>query len=427
MYERPRKELTRREDRKVRRAEKTDAEDDGFITEAPIAAESPAPEAHGFRRDEQRAKRPSRSQPSKERKRSRLRVVEDQRLKRQEADQAEDKLRRAKTRERRERKELEEAEIRKVERRAKRAARDERSKEEPNPRGDEVYIRREEKRLKRTAREGRPIKEELQFRDFDPIPTPERQNKRREKDPQDNDKRRESSSRPRKPDRRRPNIDSPRSPGTRPPIERHRSSRRTPGEKEKSSSHRRSSAQPPVDSYFDSRNGAGGEPTPNDTISPPLLDTLQQDPPYIHSGGNDHTSSWVKSQISEPPPPPLVEPSVLDPPPILGPSGLGLDDSAGEEAPRALRRKSRKQSRAYGEPDPEAEISRRRRRESSRKGIKSSEGSAEQERDRWRRKSEYGAVMSPASGRSPMLGGGLGGGAKRGSWFQKFKDMADGR
>lgn len=419
----------RHEDRKVRRSEKTDAEDDGFITEAPIVAESPAPEAREFRRDEQRAKRPSRSQPSKERKRSRLRDVEDQRLKRQEADQSEDKLRRAKTRERRERKELEEAEIRRAERRAKRAARDERSKEGPNSReGDEVDIRREEKRLKRTGTEGRPIKEEPQFTDFDPIPTPERQNKRREKDLQDRDKRRESSSRPRKPDRRRPNIDSPRSPGTRPTLERHRSSRRTPGEKEKSSSHRRASAQPPVDSYFDSRNGAGGEPASNDTIPPPppLLDPLRQDPPYIHSGGNDHTSSWVKSQISEPPPPPPVEPSVLDPLPILGPSGLGGDDSAGEEARRALRRKSRKQSRVYGEPNPEVETPRRRRRESSRKGIKSSEGSAEQERDRWRRKSEYGAVMSPSSGRSPMLGSGLGG-AKRGSWFQKFKDMADGR
>lgn len=417
----------RHEDRKVRRAEKTDGEDDGFITEAPIAAESPAPETHEFGRDEQRPKRSSRSQPSKERKRSRLTDVEDQRLKRQEADQAEDKLRRAKARERRERKELEEAENRRAERRAKRAARDERSKDGPNSReGDEVDIRREDKRLKRTAREGRPIKEEPQFRDFDPIPTPERQNKRREKDLLDRDKRRESSSRQRKSDRRRLNIRSPRSPGTRPTLERHRSSRRTPGEKDKSSSRRRSSAQPPVDSYFDSRNGAGGEPTPNDTI-PPLLDPLQQDLPYIHSGGNDHTSSWVKSQISEPPPPPPVEPSVLDPPPILGPSGLGGDDSAGEEARRALRRKSRKQSRAYGEPDPEVETPRRRRRESSRKGIKSSEGSAEQERDRWRRKSEYGAVMSPVSGRSPMLGSGLGGGAKKGSWFQKFKDMADGR
>lgn len=422
----------RREDIKARRSEKTDAEDDGFITEAPIVAESPVPEIHDFRRDEPRAKRPSRSQPSKERKSSRLRDTEDQRLKRQEVDQAEDGLRRAKAKERRERKEQEETDIRRAERRAKRAARDERSKEGPNSReGDEADVRREEKRLKRVAREEKPIKEEPQFRDFDPIPTPERRSKRREKDPQDRDKRRESSSRPRKPDRRRTNIDSPRSPGTpsrRPTLERHRSSRRTTGDKDKSHSHLRSSAQPPVDSYFDSRNGAGGEATLNDAIHPPpILDPLQQDPPYIHSGGNDHTSSWVKSQISEPPPPPPVEPSVLDPPPVLGPSGLGGDDSAGEEARRALRRKSRRQSRAYGEPDPEVETPRRRHRESSRKGIKSSEGSAEQERDRWRRKSEYGAVMSPASGRSPMLGSGLGGGAKRASWFKKFKDIADGR
>lgn len=422
----------RREDRKARRSVKTDAEDDGFITEAPIVAESAAPETPDFARDEARAKRPSRSQPSKERKRSRPRDTDEQRLKRQEADKAEDDLRRAKARDRRARKEQEEADIRRAERRAKRAARDERSKEGPNSReGDEVDIRREEKRLKRAAKEEKPIREEPQFRDFDHIPTPERHSKRREKDTQVNDKRRESSSRPRKPDRRRSNIDSPRSPGTpsrRPTLERHRSSRRTLGDKEKSNSLRRSSAQPPVDSYFDTRNGAGGESTPNDAIPPPpILDPLQQDPPYIHSSGNDHTSSWVKSQISEPPPPPPLEPSVLDPPPVLGPSGLGGDDSAGEEARRALRRKARRQSRAYGEPDPEVETPRRRRRESSRKGIKSSEGSAEQERDRWRRKSEYGAVMSPASGRSPMLGSGSGGGAKRGSWFQKFKDMADGR
>lgn len=422
----------RREDRMARRSEKTDAEDDGFITEAPIVTESAAPGTLEFKKDEPREKRPSRGQPSKERKRSRPRDTEDQRLKRQEADQAEDDLRRAKARERRERKEQEEADVRRAERRAKRAARDERSKEGLNSReGDEADIRREEKRLKRAAREERPIREEPQFRDFDPIPTPERRSKRREKDPQDRDKRQESSSRPRKPDRRRSKIDSPRSPGTpsrRPTLERHRSSRRTPGEKEKSNSHRRSSAQPPVDSYFDTRNGAGGEPTLNDAIPPPpILDPLQQDPPYIHSSGNDHTSSWVKSQISEPPPPPPVEPSVLDPPPVLGPSGLGGDDSAGEDARRALRRKARRQSRAYGEPDPGMETPRRRRRESSRKGIKSSEGSAEQERDRWRRKSEYGPVMSPASGRSPLLGGGSGGGAKRGSWFQKFKGIADGR
>lgn len=422
----------RREDRKARRSEKTDAEDDGFITEAPIVAESPIPEIHDFRRDEPRANRPSRSQPSKERKRSRLRETEDQRLKRQEVDQVEDGLRRAKARERRERKEKEETEIRRAERRANRAARDERSKQGPNSReGDETDILREEKRLKRVAREEKPIKEEPQFRDFDPIPTPERRSKRREKDPQDSDKRRESSSRPRKPDRRRTNIDSPRSPGTssrRPTLDRHHSSHRTTGGKDKSHSHRRSSAQPPVDIFFDSRNGAGGEATLNGSIHhPPILDPLQQDLPYIHSGGNDHTSSWVKSQISEPPAPPPIEPSVLDPPPILGPSGLGGEDSAGEDARRALRRKSRRQSRAYREPDPEVETPRRRHRENSRKGIKSSEGSAEQERDRWRRKIEYGAVMPPASGRSPMLGSGLGGGAKRGSWFKKFKDIADGR
>lgn len=423
-----------REDRKVRRSEKTDAEDDGFITDAPIVADPPAPEAHEITRDEPRAKRPSRIQPSKERKGPRLRDSEDQRLKRQEAEQAEDELKTAKTRERRERKEQEEAAIRRAERRAKRAARDDRSKEGPNSgEGDEADLRREEKRLKRATREERPIKEEPQFRDFDTTPTPERRSKHREKDPQYGDMRRESSSRPRKPNRRRSNFNSTRSPsalGQRPTLERHRSSRRTPGEEEKSSSHRWSSAQPPVDNYFDRRNGVGGEPTTNGAIPPtppPLLDQLQQDPPYIHSGDNDHTSSWVKSQISEPPPPPPVEPSVLDPPPVLGPSGLGGDDSAGEEARRALRRKSRRQSRAYGEPDPEEEAPRRRRRESSRKGIKSSEGSAEQERDKWRRKSEYGAVMSPASGRSPMLGNGPGGGAKRGSWLQKFKDMADGR
>ncbi len=444
----------RRDDRKGRRTEKLDFEDDGFVTEAPIDGEATGADDVEIRREERRAKRASRSRPVLESKRSEPKDEEAQRSKRQEVEDDARRAKRRDSRERRIRREEEEAEIRREERRAKRAARDERpvKVERRSREGEEADIRREEKRIKRGARDERafkqesvlkderPIKEEQLFKELDPNPAPERRSKRRDRDIQDRDRRRESTSRPRKPDRRRWHIDSPRSPGTpdrRPNLERRRSShRRTPGEISSHSRRRSSVAPPAVDNYFDPRNGSGeGREVVPDLIPPPTLDP-QQDPPYMHSSGtgaNDHTSSWVKSQISEPPPPPPVEPSVLDPAPVLGPSAPGDDCSAGEDT-RAMRRKSRRQSRyADGGDAPAAEpgeaTPRRRRREGTRgEGlVRSSEGSAEYERDKSRRKSDFGPTprFGGGGGIEERVGGG--GGSKRGSWFQKIRELADGR
>lgn len=400
----------RRDERKVRRSERPDIDADGFVTDAPL--EKDATEDVEAKNEDRRSKRASRSHPAKEYRESRPRDDEDQRAKRQEADQAQDDMRRAKTRE----------------------SRDRRSRREE----EETAIRKEERRAKRAAKEERATKDERISRDLDPSSAFEGRSKYRERDPRDRDLPPENSSRPRKSDRRRSHVDTPKSPNAterRPRRDERRSSRRTPGEK--SSSHRKSTAAP-VDDYFDLRNGTAGD-IPDPLPDPPPLDPapresalpdpVPRDPapldpqePYMHSGANEHTSSWVKSQISEPPPPPPLEPSVLDPAPILG--GAGDESTMDEDAKRTMRRQSRRKSR-YADGSGDGDRERRRRKESRRDTVRSSEGSAEQERERayGRRKTDYGGGV-------PLRGYGTGGGGmggRRGSWFQKIKGLADAR
>lgn len=402
----------RRDDRKVRRSERPDIDADGFVTDAPL--ERDATEYVEAKNDERRSKHASRSRPATEYRESRARDEEDQRAKLRESDQAQDDIRRTKIKE----------------------SRDRRTKREE----EEAAIRKEEKRAKKAAREERATKDEPLSRDLDPSSAFEGHSKHRDRDARDRDLPPETSSRPRKSGHRRSHIDTPKSPDAterRPRRDERRSSRRTPGEK--SSSHRKATAAP-VDDYFDPRNGAAGDipdpvpdpapldPAPHESTAPdPVpLDPGPLDPqePYMHSGANEHTSSWVKSQISEPPPPPPLEPSVLDPAPVLG--GAGDESTVDEEARRALHRKSKRQSRyASGGDGGDGGGERRRRRESRRETVRSSEGSAEQERERTyaRRKSDYGGGV-PLRGYGTG-GGGLGG--KRESWFQKIKGLADAR
>ncbi|MCJ1465376.1 hypothetical protein MMC07_003994 [Pseudocyphellaria aurata] len=395
----------RRDDRKVRRSERPDTDADGFVADAPLVRE--APEEVEAKNEDRRSKRASRSRPAKEYKEPRAREDTDQRAQQQEADQAQDDVRRAKARE----------------------SRDRRTRRED----EEAAIRKADRRARQAAREERAMKDEPLARDLDPSSAYEGRSKRRDRDTRDRDLPPETSSRPRKSDRRRSHYDAPKSPGAterRPRHDERRSERRAPGEK--SSSHRKSTAAP-VDDYFDPRNGTAGDildPVPN----PPPLDSTPRDSaplepnpldsqePYMHSGANEHTSSWVKSQISEPPPPPPLEPSVLDPAPVLG--GAADDSTMDEDARRARRRQSRRKSRyADGGGGGDGDGERRRRRESRRETVRSSEGSAEQERDRayGRRKSDYGGGV-PLRGYG---GGGGGMGTKRGSWFQKIKGLAE--
>ena len=202
-----------------------------------------------------------------------------------------------------------------------------------------------------------------------------------------------TASRPAKTDRRRSHMDPPMASGANDDIDRHarreaRRAARTPGEK---SSRKKTTAAPVVDDYFDPRNGATGQD------------------PYMH-GANDHTSSWVKSQISDPAPPPPVEGTVIEPTPVLG----GADDAAlDDDAARRAKRKSRRQSR-YVDVKPEEEEARRRRRD---REIRSSEGSKEDDGGRpyaSRRKSDYVGGMRGFDARPSLAAGG-----KRGSWLKR--------
>lgn len=407
----------RRDDRQVRRSERPEPAADGFMTDAPIDGELAGAEDVEDRRKEERRTTKVSKPRTKDSREPRLRDEGDQKIKRQEYDQVQDDTRRASYRD----------------------SKDRRARRED----EEVAIRKEERRAKRAAREERPAKQGSLSREPDFIPTPERRSKRREKESQDKEILPESSSYPRKSDRRQSHDIplSPSAPERRPRRDERRSSHRTPDER--SSRHRKSGAAP-VNDYFDLRNG-----TSNDIPENPPLEPHD---PYIPSGAKDQTSSWVQSQISEPALPPPLEQSVLDPPPILG--GAGAGGAAGDESTvdedtrRTLRRKSRRQSK-YAETgidkdrirdrdrDRDRDLGDADRRHAARTGrrdgaVRSSEGSDERDRDRgrervhYRRKSEVGGVPLASSGRG--LGGpGAGMGAKRGSWFQKIKGLADGR
>lgn len=201
----------------------------------------------------------------------------------------------------------------------------------------------------------------------------------------------ESATRPEKSDRRRSHMDQPMVSGANNDAERRarreaRRATRTPGEK---GSRRKTTEL--VNDYFDPRNGGNGQE------------------PYLH-GANDHTSSWVKSQISDPAPPPPVEGTVIEPIPVLG----GADDAAvDEDALRRAKHKPRRQSR-YVDMPPEEEELRRRRKD---REIRSSEGSREDDAGKpyaSQRKSDFVSGMRGLDTRPSLAAGG-----KRGSWLKR--------
>ncbi|KAL8752966.1 MAG: hypothetical protein Q9199_005373 [Rusavskia elegans] len=288
----------RRDDRKVRRSEKSDRDADGFITDA-LNKGDPAKEA-------------------------------------------------------------EDADVHRQERRAKREVRDPETRQRSKRADDEDLQRHEEKHSRRSGRDDAPVKEAAE-------------------------RTKHSSSRPHKSDRRRSYMDPPQA-SNRPKAHRSRT--------EQSSSKRRSVA---VDDYFDPRNAVPEE---------------GNNEPYMH-GANDHTSSWVKSQLSDPADPPPVEGTVIEPTPKLG----GKDGYADEEARKAAR-KSRRQSR-YGPEDDMGEGDKERRR---RRKDKESEDSVERggrEREKLsRRYTDMGGVRGAVDGR-PSLGAA----GKRSSWLKKVTGM----
>ncbi|KAL8811566.1 MAG: hypothetical protein Q9223_007506, partial [Gallowayella weberi] len=263
----------------------------------------------------------------------------------------------------------EEAGIRRQERRAtKREAQeshDHRNEQTSDRRGkrgeDESSQRQREKYSSRSAKEERPVKD------------PAERNKH-------------SASRPHRSDRRRSHMDSS-SANDRPKAHRSRT--------EQSSNKRRSVAP---DDYFDPRNAV------------PEEDRIE---PYMH-GANDHTSSWVKSQLSDPADPPPVEGTVIEPQPRLGGKG-GYDDEEARKADRKARRQSR-----YAVEDEAGEGDRERRRRRKEKDTEDSvEWGGGREREKLsRRYTDMGGVKGAVDGR-PSLGA-VG---KRSSWLKKVTGM----
>ena len=378
----------RRDKREIRRVDTRDLDVEGFATDAaPNGGASTEAEDAEARREERRTMRALRDQAAKEAREADLKAAEDRRAKRREAEQAQAEADRAKRRDARAKKDKEEDDRearRQADKRARRAAREEMNAKIEASRDGEA----------------RGLDRQSRHRSDDPIGEP--------------------STRPHRSDRRRSYMDKPtsvRSPGNETDRRHRRTTHRTPT---KETSRRKSA--PPVEDYFDPRNGADGlnaEPLP------------AQNPPYMphDNGTNDHTSTWVNSQIIEPPPPPPIEPSVIDPTPVTNGGDGGVDDgdSFVEETPRrAPRHSSRRQSK-YAGMGPDEVDERRRRRESRRvdkEAVRSSEGSGDGDRYA-RRKSDYSGGYTERAGGVKTFDGRTanGAGAKRASWFKKITNL----
>ncbi|KAL8907078.1 MAG: hypothetical protein Q9207_001619 [Kuettlingeria erythrocarpa] len=268
---------------------------------------------------------------------------------------------------------------------------------------DDAEIRRQERRAKGDARE--PDDRRARRRDAERGASEEpRKGKTSERRPrpaddraakESSDRAKHSSSRPHKSDRRRSYMEPP-STGERPKAHRSRT--------EQTSKRRHPVAvDGGVGDYLDTRNAAAEGSKNNE--------------PYMH-GANDHTSSWVKSQLSDPADPPPVEGTVIEATPELGGKGGYAKDD--DEARRAAR-KARRQSR-YGAEDEAGETDRERRR---RRKDKGSEGSAAEwagkEREKLsRRYTDMGGVRLD-SGRPSLAAAG-----KRGSWLKKVTGLGMG-
>ncbi|KAL8696791.1 MAG: hypothetical protein Q9201_007474 [Fulgogasparrea decipioides] len=288
--------------------------------------------------------------------------------------------------------EVEDAELRRQERQAKRELRDSdayvypdgharRDEEDKPAEGSHSKGKTSERRSKREERVDSHRQEEKRSRRAEKEERPAKETAKH------------SSSRPHTSDRRRSYMDPPQA-SERPRTHRSRT--------ERSSSKRRSMApNGVVDDYFD----------PNNAVP-----EVGRNEPYMH-GADDHTSSWVKSQLSDPADPPPVEGTVIEPTPELGGKG-GYERGDDEQARRAARG-ARRQSRYGAEGDsggPDRER-RRRRRE------KESEGSAEwgggRQREKLsRRYTDIGGVRGAGDGR-PSLGAA----GKRGSWLKKMTGL----
>ncbi|KAF1984739.1 hypothetical protein K402DRAFT_405810 [Aulographum hederae CBS 113979] len=313
-------------------------DEDGFTTDAREAFAGTDVEDAEARRAERRARRAERERQAAIAEAAERQVAEEKAARRREREKQREREERARLREERERRlrAEEEAEARRQEEKfARRAAREERRAQQDAERREEE-AREEARRARRREREAAATMAGAAGGFAAPPPV---------------DRRRSYAEKSRTSDEER--------------RLRHedRRVRRASG-MPSSSSKRRSVAQEPAD-YFDSRNGyPSGDG--HRTTAPAR--------PYL-AQGPDKTSSWVNSFSAEPPLPPPIEGTVIEPLPGGDEEGHSTAD---EEVRRELRRPGREKEKRseYREPERGYRTERERpsRRDRGGEKVRSSEG-----------------------------------------------------
>ena len=276
---------------------------EGFTTDAGGVTAAEADAEAEARRAERRAKRDAKEAALREAEEADRLEREERRRKRQEREKADLEAKKGKKRDLA-RKEQEAEEQRREEKRARRTTREVKSPEEPEP-SAEAEKKREERRRLRTQLEA-----EKAMKDGEMNGDGIRDDRRKSRAIDDDDRRRRHD------DRRMSKVTKDK-------------------DRDKSSSKRQSTAV--MEEYYNTRNGAGGQPAPPDKIS-----------------------SWVHSQAEDPPDVPPLEATILD-----------------GEKPRSLS--------PEGEKKPRRKDGRRSERD-SRKDVKSMSGGSAEDRDRERRR-----------------------------------------
>lgn len=347
--------------RRKKRPTRVETDPEGFTTDAGLATEAEDIEARKARR---RAKRASRHAAEQEARDAELRDAEERRARRREE----------KSRAREER----DARIREEEEREDR--------------------RREEKRARRAARERQAREEEI--REYEARSNPSREKSREKRRARDADETADEGARRAKRSERRRSHAAEKSKDGYGPEEystdhRHRSHRSSEGMAKPK--RRRSTAQP-----------AEHHASRHDRSSKKAQETPY---PVMANGGKDKTTSWVHSQLTDPPEAPPVVPTVVDVPP---PTVNGHTLSSDEEARRAMHGRSKRRSRHHTFTDAEIEdrrASRHAPRRTERGFQKSSEGSGDGDR--------YYDYSGKRHGNA-ILNGGTN---KRSSWFKKLTNL----
>ncbi|KAH0555763.1 hypothetical protein GP486_006292 [Trichoglossum hirsutum] len=344
----------RRDKREVRRSvvlESDDAEAVAAYGNATGAVNVDV-EDYDARKEERRRRKAAKEAADREAREAEQREAEAREARRRELEQRELEARKARAKEARERKSREdEARIRE-EKRARRAAREQAAVEERARKiaEEQEAQRHEERRARRAARERERQASQgaaIPVRDAEDRPSKYRNSERRRSHAEPRNPQEEEERRARKEERRA-----------------HRAS------KEIRSSRRQSA--PPVTDYSDPRDGrdAYRPEVEHHPAGGPVYNATQPLPAHA----NDHTSSWVNSQIIEPAPPPPAAPTVVD----GANTHIGYDDSPTSDEARREQRRARRESK-YASMSPE-EIERRRRKKESRRAerdvtFKSSDGS----------------------------------------------------